>query len=133
MGPTYDGRTKPDVIAPGVPVTSARSRGGSLGGAPQCDRLTLAGTSMSTPLAAGGHHHLPSLRPPSRVGPLVVDLFFAFLSDDFFLRSILQLDIFFFAQLHGLWLRVYIFHIKAYSRWSTHFRDSFDSVVNVDS
>jgi hypothetical protein len=44
-GPTYDGRIKPDIVSLGVGVVSARHTGG----------YTLAsGTSLSTPLVAGG-------------------------------------------------------------------------------
>lgn len=45
-GPTVDGRTKPDIAAPGVSVTAASA--GSASG-----YVTLSGTSMATPYAAG--------------------------------------------------------------------------------
>ena len=45
-GPTADGRRKPDVVAPGTPVVSARS------GTP-CGRMARHGTSMAAPLVAG--------------------------------------------------------------------------------
>jgi serine protease AprX len=45
-GPTSDGRTKPDVVAPGVTVRSARS--GTVTG-----YVTHSGTSMATPYVAG--------------------------------------------------------------------------------
>lgn len=45
-GPTLDGRIKPDVVAPGVSVTSART--GTTNG-----YSTFSGTSMATPFVAG--------------------------------------------------------------------------------
>ncbi len=45
-GPTADGRTKPDVVAPGVTVRAARA--GSVS-----DYVTYSGTSMATPYVAG--------------------------------------------------------------------------------
>jgi serine protease AprX len=45
-GPTSDGRTKPDVAAPGVTVTSADN--GTVAG-----YVTMSGTSMATPYVAG--------------------------------------------------------------------------------
>ena len=74
MGPTYDGRTKPEVIAPGVPVTSARSQAPT---GPQCDLLTRAGTSMATPLAAGQQslndgHQLKPTKPNHPTTPSTV-------------------------------------------------------------
>ena len=55
-GPTTDGRIKPDVVAPGSYVLSARSRNTtSQGWAPSADPLYyfIGGTSMATPLVAG--------------------------------------------------------------------------------
>jgi subtilisin family serine protease len=58
-GPTRDGRTKPDVVAPGTFVLSSRSRvlsPSATGWAPSAkSRLYfhMGGTSMATPLAAG--------------------------------------------------------------------------------
>ncbi|KAJ1433321.1 peptidase S8/S53 domain-containing protein, partial [Ochromonadaceae sp. CCMP2298] len=49
-GPTFDGRIKPDVVAPGDSLTSAKSNG--VGG-PSCMTTTMSGTSMATPAVAG--------------------------------------------------------------------------------
>jgi len=56
-GPTFDGRVKPEIVAPGATIVSARSDG-QLGGAEQCttrqNALTsMSGTSMATPTLAG--------------------------------------------------------------------------------
>jgi serine protease AprX len=52
-GPTADGRTKPDVVFPGVNIAAARATGTGMG-TPVDDRYTSAsGTSMATPHAAG--------------------------------------------------------------------------------
>ena len=48
-GPTYDGRTKPDIVAPGYNIHSAN---GSVG-KDTCSTLDMAGTSMSAPVVAG--------------------------------------------------------------------------------
>ena len=55
-GPTVDGRIKPDLVAPGSYILSARSRDTSdTGWAPSSDPLYyfIGGTSMATPLVAG--------------------------------------------------------------------------------
>lgn len=53
-GPTDDGRLKPDLVAPGAGVTSARSvNSGCGGGYGGCSYLALSGTSMSTPAISG--------------------------------------------------------------------------------
>lgn len=55
-GPTDDGRTKPDVVAPGTDVISCRSRrasGTAWGTHPNTNYLFSGGTSMATPLVAG--------------------------------------------------------------------------------
>ncbi|CAN0423962.1 unnamed protein product, partial [Ectocarpus fasciculatus] len=49
MGPTFDNRFKPDVIAPGYRTKSADARPGSK----TCGTLTNSGTSMATPAVAG--------------------------------------------------------------------------------
>lgn len=57
LGPTRDGRIKPDVVAPGTLITSARSSTcqvcGSRGQDPDAFHRVLAGTSMATPHVAG--------------------------------------------------------------------------------
>ncbi|MGD9612244.1 MAG: S8 family serine peptidase [Kiritimatiellia bacterium] len=56
-GPAADGRTKPDVVAPGTDVVSVRSRASGAVGWGVLDANTnycfMGGTSMATPLAAG--------------------------------------------------------------------------------
>lgn len=57
-GPCDDGRTKPDIVAPGTDIISCRSRGGIIGnGWGVVDGTTnymySGGTSMATPLTAG--------------------------------------------------------------------------------
>ena len=55
-GPTLDGRTKPDVVAPGTNIVSTRSSvvvTETLWGEVNGDYLWSGGTSMSTPLVAG--------------------------------------------------------------------------------
>ena len=49
-GPTADGRTKPDVVAPGYFIKSAYARMGTVGGS---DTGYMAGTSMATPVTSG--------------------------------------------------------------------------------
>lgn len=56
-GPTADGRLKPEIVAPGTNILSNRTHvaGGSvLWGAYNADYAYSGGTSMATPLAAGG-------------------------------------------------------------------------------
>jgi len=50
-GPAYDGRIKPDVVAPGFSVTSANSITGPTDG--HCSTTGMAGTSMATPATTG--------------------------------------------------------------------------------
>ncbi len=53
-GPTLDGRTKPDVVAPGVSICSAKARYGRMGTPCFSDNyVSASGTSMATPHAAG--------------------------------------------------------------------------------
>lgn len=51
QGPTYDGRLKPEVVAPGYSVTSGKSDGNCSGY--NCGTASMAGTSMSCPIVAG--------------------------------------------------------------------------------
>lgn len=50
-GPTADGRLKPDILAPGVFITSAT--GLASASQPHCDVQGIGGTSQATPVAAG--------------------------------------------------------------------------------
>ncbi|NCA82700.1 MAG: hypothetical protein EOM72_08120 [Opitutae bacterium] len=56
-GPAADGRTKPDLVAPGTDIVSVRSRASSDTGwgvlAANTNYCFMGGTSMATPLAAG--------------------------------------------------------------------------------
>ena len=56
-GPAADGRTKPDVVAPGTDIVSVRSRASSAVGwgvlGENTNYCFMGGTSMATPLAAG--------------------------------------------------------------------------------
>ena len=53
-GPTRDGRIKPDVVAPGTIITSARSNAiREQGSDPDAFHRILSGTSMATPHVAG--------------------------------------------------------------------------------
>lgn len=56
-GPTTDGRVKPEIVAPGTNILSNRSHvpgASELWGAYNADYVFSGGTSMATPLAAGG-------------------------------------------------------------------------------
>ncbi|WP_413291102.1 S8 family serine peptidase [Bdellovibrio sp. HCB337] len=56
-GPTLDGRLKPEIVAPGTNILSNRSHvagASELWGAYNADYAFSGGTSMATPLAAGG-------------------------------------------------------------------------------
>ena len=50
-GPAFDNRIKPDVVAPGLSVTSANSIPTPTDG--HCSRTNMAGTSMATPATTG--------------------------------------------------------------------------------
>ncbi|KAJ5470000.1 hypothetical protein N7530_007357 [Penicillium desertorum] len=71
-GPTKEGRIKPDVVAPGTSILSARSRASSLSpsniwGTAGGDWVFMGGTSMATPLVAGCVAVLrQTLRDPQR-------------------------------------------------------------------
>ncbi len=66
-GPTADGRAKPDVLLPGVSVTSCRAAGSVMGAVVDEHYTTASGTSMATPAACGVVALLleafPGLRP----------------------------------------------------------------------
>lgn len=65
-GPTRDGRVKPDLVAPGAWIASARSRDAEVYpwyALPDGLHMILAGTSMSAPHVAGACALLLSLRP----------------------------------------------------------------------
>jgi hypothetical protein len=47
IGPTYDNRIKPDVVAPGFYTISAKAAASTT--AETCDVVSMAGTSMATP------------------------------------------------------------------------------------
>ena len=51
QGPTRDGRMKPDILAPGYFIASAKGKDTS--NSVFCDRKLMAGTSMATPITAG--------------------------------------------------------------------------------
>lgn len=55
LGPTADGRSKPDIVAPGEPIISTLARGASMSSAYTVGETHFkeAGTSMSSPHAAG--------------------------------------------------------------------------------
>jgi serine protease AprX len=52
-GPTGDGRTKPDVLFPGVAIVAQRAAGTRLGDPVNESYISLQGTSQATPMAAG--------------------------------------------------------------------------------
>ncbi|MBN2005122.1 MAG: S8 family serine peptidase, partial [Anaerolineae bacterium] len=52
-GPVDDGRLKPDVVAPGSNIVSARDDSGTGWGVYDADYIYMGGTSMATPLTAG--------------------------------------------------------------------------------
>jgi|GEM_PF-2818377 len=53
VGPTPDGRTKPDITAPGVGIISARASGTSMGSPVDALWTSASGTSMACPHVAG--------------------------------------------------------------------------------
>lgn len=53
IGPTPDGRAKPDIVAPGVDIISARASGTSMGSPVDGTWTQASGTSMATPHVAG--------------------------------------------------------------------------------
>ncbi|KAG2444993.1 hypothetical protein HYH02_008863 [Chlamydomonas schloesseri] len=64
-GPLADGRIKPDVVTPGLYITSAKAKGGITGGVCSPAQANLSGTSMATPHAAG---HTALMRQYLRTG-----------------------------------------------------------------
>ncbi len=52
-GPTADGRTKPDILFPGVGIVSCRASGTSMGNPLDNFYTSASGTSMATPHASG--------------------------------------------------------------------------------
>jgi serine protease AprX len=52
-GPTADGRSKPDIVFPGVSITAAQGVGTQLGPVTEAGYITINGTSMATPHATG--------------------------------------------------------------------------------
>lgn len=52
-GPTADDRVKPDLLCPGVNITSCRAAGTRMGAVVDDHYTTASGTSMATPFAAG--------------------------------------------------------------------------------
>jgi len=67
-GPTADDRVKPDIVVPGVNITSCRAAGTGMGAVVGEQYTMASGTSMATPVASGLVALLlesdPSLRPP---------------------------------------------------------------------
>lgn len=51
LGPTFDGRLKPDIVAPGHTLSTAK--GGFNSSIPNSDRVRVSGTSISAPVVAG--------------------------------------------------------------------------------
>ncbi|WP_160316950.1 S8 family serine peptidase, partial [Ardenticatena maritima] len=62
-GPTADGRTKPDVLFPGVNIVAARASGTSMGTPVDASYTQASGTSMATPHAAGAAALLLAANP----------------------------------------------------------------------
>ncbi|HDN79766.1 MAG: hypothetical protein DRI61_05525 [Chloroflexi bacterium] len=69
-GPTSDGRTKPDIVFPGVNIIACRAQGTSMGHPLNEHYTSASGTSMATPHASGVVALLLSAQPeltPSQV------------------------------------------------------------------
>lgn len=52
-GPTLDGRTKPDIVFPGVSISAPQAAGTALGPVVADGYISISGTSMATPHASG--------------------------------------------------------------------------------
>ena len=62
-GPTADGRTKPDIVFPGVGIAAAQAAGTALGQVVAPGYIKLSGTSMATPHATGSVALLRQAKP----------------------------------------------------------------------
>ena len=74
-GPTSDGRTKPDVLFPGVDIVAPRAHGTTMGFPLDDYYTTASGTSMATPHATGASALLLQTAPsltPSQVKELLM-------------------------------------------------------------
>ncbi|MFF2718951.1 S8 family peptidase [Streptomyces sp. NPDC058011] len=63
VGPTAEGRTKPDITAPGVSIVAARAADGSLGTPAADGYVAMSGTSMATPHVAASAAILAQQHP----------------------------------------------------------------------
>ncbi len=75
-GPTGDGRSKPDVLFPGVAIAAPRASGTRLGAVVDAHYTALRGTSQATPMASGAAALLLHANPrlePSQVRDRIVE------------------------------------------------------------
>ncbi|WP_217554782.1 S8 family serine peptidase [Streptomyces sp. GbtcB6] len=63
VGPTAEGRAKPDITAPGVSIVAARAANGYLGTPAADGYVSMSGTSMATPHVAGSAAILAQQHP----------------------------------------------------------------------